>query len=1320
MLPRTRPPDEAARFSLLHEFFESRADERPEAIAIIINGRTVSYHELEQQANRLAHYLQKRGVNRGSLVAILLSRSLEAYVGILAILKAGAAYIPLDPEYPPERTANILLDSRAETLLTAKSSVWNYLDFHVNIIAIDVESTAIASESSTRPSPNTIGTLPGDLCYIIYTSGSTGRPKGVQVEHRNICNLVEAEAEIFRVTNEDRVCQIASLCFDLSVEEIWLAFQAGASLIPAPRELSHGGPDLSRFLSENGVTVLSCVPTLATMLEEDVPSLRILILGGETCPGELVDRWYQPDRRIVNTYGPTETTVTATYADLFPGMPVTIGRPLPGYRIRLLDPDLRPVSEGEIGEICIGGLGVSRGYAGLGKETATRFIRDPYLERNMIDARLYRTGDLGRFDAEGNLEFLGRNDDQVKLRGFRIELAEIESVLMRDKRVLSATCTVREDDPGLKKLVAYIVPREKAEIDPEKLRSTLRDRLPSYMVPSIIEGLPALPRLPSGKVDRASLPVPKSTASPKPTGLKPAANETEKRILDVWSKLFPSLPINLNDDFFLDLGGHSLLAARMVSELRKCSQFSRASIADVYENPTIESLAIKLENQPSTAPLVEPKPELENPQRYPEAKGNFGAGLVQTILLYFVFGFRALEWMTPYLIFFYLQETGHSILSSLTWAAAGGVVIFPVLLVAAVVAKWVVIGRIRPGKHALWGGYYLRWWFVQALVNSIPLGYLEGTPLLPFVYRLFGARIGQDVQLATENVAAFDQITIGDGSCIDDDASLLGYSVKQGQLIIGPIRVGRNCFVGTRSVLCEETEMEDEGRLEDLSLLQPGSRVPGGESWAGSPARKTSNPTTSPPPRPPSGILRRVATSVIYSGLVLTLPVLPLAAILPGVIVLIRMNPLANPVAYLAAIPFVGATFTILVMLEVVIIKWLLVQRVKPGTYRVHGFFYIRSWLVEQLYSMSLDLTAQLRATLYLAPWFRSLGAKLGRNVELSTAATPTPDLLTIEEGATIADEVDLGPGRVENGWLTLSRTKIGKRSFIGNSAVIPAGSTTAENSLLGVLTLPPQDPAFASQKGSSWLGSPPVQLPNRQLSSDFSEKRTYKPSRRARLVRALIEAFRVTLPSAGFIIVTTIVITATFALMRRFGVLSALLGLPLTYGLVCGGFALVVVFAKWLVMGRFRPFSYPLYTTFVWRLEAVNALYEFLATPLALEALQGTPMLVSFFRLLGAKVGKGVYIHTTGLIEFDLATIGDYCSINQDAVLQTHLFEDRVLKADNLTLGKWCDVGAYSIVLYSSRMEDHSHLDPLSLLMKGETLPSNTTWAGVPARRSD
>ncbi len=593
MLRRIRPPEETGRLNLLHEFFEAQVDARPEAIAIIVEGRRITYAEIEQRANRLARYLYNHGVGRGSLVAILLSRSLDAYVAILGTLKAGAAYLPLDPEYPADRISYILSDSHAETLLTTATLASHHREFHGRITAVDMDADAISSETSSRLPIDVVRVGSDDLCYVIYTSGSTGQPKGVLVGHRSVCNLVEAEAAIFRVTPEDRVSQIASLSFDLSVEEIWLAFQAGACLVPVTRELAHGGPDLSKFLVENQVTVISCVPTLLSMLEEEIPTLHLVILGGEVCPENLVTRWARPGRRLVNTYGPTETTVTATYSDLTPGRPVTIGRPLPWYRVRILDETLHPVPEGATGEICIGGIGVARGYVGRPKETMARFIQDPYVQKDEVETRLYRTGDLGRFDSEGNLEFLGRSDSQVKLRGFRIELAEIESVLMEEASVLSAACAVHEDIPGLKQLVGYVVPRDWASIDPDRLRLHLRDRLPAYMVPALIETVTALPRLPSGKLDRASLPKPTSL-SLNSSDLKLPRNETESRILDAWNTLFQPQPVSVEDDFFLDLGGHSLLAARMVSELRKDPLYSHVSVADVYENPTISTLAAKL------------------------------------------------------------------------------------------------------------------------------------------------------------------------------------------------------------------------------------------------------------------------------------------------------------------------------------------------------------------------------------------------------------------------------------------------------------------------------------------------------------------------------------------------------------------------------------------------------------------------------------------------------------------------------------------------------------------------------------------------------
>lgn len=351
-------PVDAPRSALLRHSFEAQAEARPQAVAVAYGAEQATYADLEGHANRLARHLRARGVRHGSSVAMLLPRSLEAYASSLGILKTGAAYVPIDSECPPERVAYILENCGAAALVTTTELAARHASSGGAVVRVDTDRETIAAQSPARLPDDEVGVGPRDLCYVIYTSGSTGRPKGVMIEHRNAAHLMRPEAFIYGVRLEDRVYQGASLSLDLSVEEIWMAFHAGATLVAATPQMAHAGPDLSGLLAEHGVTVLSSVPTLLSMLTEEVPTLRLLILGGETCPEGLVGRWARPGRRIVNTYGPTETTVIATYADLHPDMPVAIGRAVPGYRICLLDEALCPVPQGEVGEICIGGRGV--------------------------------------------------------------------------------------------------------------------------------------------------------------------------------------------------------------------------------------------------------------------------------------------------------------------------------------------------------------------------------------------------------------------------------------------------------------------------------------------------------------------------------------------------------------------------------------------------------------------------------------------------------------------------------------------------------------------------------------------------------------------------------------------------------------------------------------------------------------------------------------------------------------------------------------------------------------------------------------------------
>ena len=1212
---------------VLHRIFETQAQIRPDAIAVEFGCDSITYRRLDARANQISRYLRARGARRGSIVALAIARSIDAYASILGILKAGAAYLPVDPAYPAERIAWMMQNSGACALITES-----------DLIGIE--------DRSSEPLPiDDSSAGPGDLCYVIYTSGSTGRPKGVMVEHRNAFHLVNAERDLFKIQPCDRVWQGGPLSFDLSVEEIWLAFAAGATLVAATPETPCASPNLS------GITVLSCVPTLLSMLDvsNELPALRLLILGGETCPSELVVRWARPGRRIVNTYGPTETTVIATFADLSPGEPVTIGRALPGYRVFLLD-----------GEICIAGEGVARGYIGLEAETAAHFLTGP------DGVRMYRTGDLGRLNRDGSLEFAGRIDTQVKLRGLRIELSEIESALLRDENIRAAACDVSETQ-----LAAYVVLRNCERWDEQSVRSALRRWLPAWMVPTQIRPVEDLPRLPSGKLDRASLKlIHLGTRKDAPA---PPTSDTELRLRECWNDLFHSEHISVDDDFFLDLGGYSLLAAQMVSELRKDGRFATVTVRDVYSHPTISRLASEMDART-------PEPADSPPPRSQERQGrlrHFAAGAVQTAALYPIFAFRGMLWVAPWLVYFR---------DSALHALATALAMTPLLILFAVCAKWCLLGRIRAGRHRLWGGYYLRWWFVQTLVRSLPLKRLGGTPLLPFVYRLFGAHIGKDVHLASDLIGAFDLLSIGDGSTVDEGASLLGYNVEDGHLVIGPIEIGRDCLVATRSVVCPGTVMNDSARLEDLSLLPPGAEISGRRLNSTLHAEACATPAV-----------------FLYIVLVLLFPLFELSAFVPGVALLERFG--------LSLAPIAGASFIVCMAAQVTVMKWLLIGHAPAGTYPVHGWFYVRHWIVEQLLAVSVEVAGPLHSTIFLKPWYRALGAKLGRFVELSNVTISSPDLLDIEDDCTIADEVSLGAARIERGWLTLAPTRLGRRVFVGNGAVIPAGTTIGEGSLIGVLTLAPEDKRFAARTNASWLGSPPLFLARRQPSTGFPEVSTFRPTRKLQFARGCWELLRISLPGAGFVIATVGVIGAAPAV--------SIVLLPGIYVALCAAIILAIVPIKWLVAGCYRPFEQPCWSGAVWRLELVNALFEFLAAPIGLETLRGTPLLPWYLRLLGCRVGKGTYIETTGFLEFDLVKVGDRAILNHDCILQTHLFEDRVMKASHIKIGADCEIGTQSIVLYDTHLQDGARLGPLSLVMKGETLPAGRVWTGSPVGHS-
>ncbi len=577
------------RDGLLHRIFEGQADARPRSTAVLWDERVTAYCILEARANRLARHLRSRGVGAGSLVAMLLPRSPEGYVAVLGILKAGGAYIPLDPDWDGDFADAVLRASGATALVTSEDLAPRHANLPVEIVRLDADREAILAQSPMRLTRAEVGLNAEDLCCVIYGPAAHGRPRGVMIEHRNAAHLARAERWLCSMRPDDRVYQGASLASDRALEEIWLAFSAGAALVPATAEMARSGPDLPQLLARRGVTVLSSVPTCLSLMEGSVPSLRLLILGGEPCPPPLVKRWARPGLRILNTYGPAEATVVSTCGEMRAGRPVNLGTAIPGARVYLMDERQRPVVRSEAGEICIAGGGVARGYLGDPEETRRRFVRDPFAPRDERPARLFRTGDRARLDWDGNLQWVPPGEGLPGLPEFRGDPVAIESAILEMRGVRAAALGVREDATGSPQPAAYLVMGRGAQLDVAALLDHLHRRLPPDRVPATVEVVSGLPLLPSGGLDRAAL------ARPLVPALPAAWSGTQRRLLALWEDLFSPCTVSLEDHFFLDLGGDSLLAARLAHELRKVPRFARASTADVYRYPTIASLARALE-----------------------------------------------------------------------------------------------------------------------------------------------------------------------------------------------------------------------------------------------------------------------------------------------------------------------------------------------------------------------------------------------------------------------------------------------------------------------------------------------------------------------------------------------------------------------------------------------------------------------------------------------------------------------------------------------------------------------------------------------------
>jgi non-ribosomal peptide synthetase-like protein len=1425
----------------IHELFEARVDEAPSRLAVVgpvsegegdidhypARVQELTYGELELQANRFAHHLRRQGFGNQDIVSIFLERSVPFYVVMLGVLKAGAAYVSIDSDYPNDRIQFMLEDSKAVVLVTtqalaprvqAKEGV-PQRPFHLVLLDDPRHSAALAREPTARLHRTVMPKAIEAPCYVIYTSGSTGRPKGVQISHANALNLIQAEAHIYGIRPSDRVLQGFSPSFDASVEEIWMALHNGAALVVGTKELMRSGPDFPRYLAVLGVTCLSTVPTLLATLgalegcqngdngqTQLLPNVRLIITGGEACSKELMARWATGGRRFFNTYGPTEATVIATYkeygttASSTPSVHrITIGKPLPNYQCYVLDAHLNLLPPGALGELVIGGVSVSRaGYLNLLDKTQSVFKPDPFRSGNSDSYPLYQSGDLARIslalDSLGEIEYYGRTDAQVKIRGYRVEPCEIEAMLRELPEIQSAVVDVQQQGPGtMKQLVAFVVPAagdtDTLSLNTAAVMQAMREKLPAFMIPSHIEPVAAFPTLPSGKLDRRRLPQVLRPASRRAfsksltrsfsrilgassdvavasvggdvlmeeyDGHRRAVTAAFEQVLGLPAKTLAS-PKATEADFF-DLGGNSLLVSMLVTKLRR--EYPSVAARDVYNHSTVGSLSDvlrSLDHKAASAATVTMAAQLMTlngeedrpydskptgdcsrassalpPPYIPRMATTILADLIQLAAMYIVAAYMGLNGVGIYLLYFnYKNLPTLKLLAMLTGVS---IALIPLAFVVLVATKWLMLGRVREGDYPLWQSYHLRFWFVQCLDSVFRLFYmasLEGTPLAAWYHRALGARMGRGIYLQG-SLEGYDLVTIGDGCTLNCQANVSAVSIEGNYLKLRKVILGRGVTLGVRATVQSEARLDDYCKIEALSLVPSATHVPSRQIWAGAPIAFIGfRQDTGSAPTGTSGIigtlqiLWNVLEKALEAGFLVPFLYMLRAAPVPTVT---EDDPVATHrhaagttllhVTWLSMVLQIGLFFA-RTCLVTGLKRLLLLGGLHRGTtYSLRSWTFFRRWAVDNLMDSLAVYTKQLRGTLYLPLWYQLMGARIGHHAEISAFENVCAEHLTLGDQVFVADDVMLGMPTVDNGVVTQQSVFIGDRTFVGNNSVVEGGTHLPQDVLVGVLTLPPSQGATTAP-GETLLGCPPFRVQKRAELSRHA-KTTYTPPSWMVFVRYVVEG-------VGFLLLQ-LSLASCFALLyvsmtwcyngdnSRASLVTYLLTLPL---LVIGEAvvaAVLTLFWKWVVIGRYRAGSYPLYGIYVWRTEFVERIEENLLHTYTYPLISGTVWMQLVNQAMGVRMGRRAYLEFPYFCEPDLCTVGDYCNMERTASLQAHLFQDRVRTTGPVKVGNFCSLGSDSVVLLGAVLGDHCALSSMSLVLRSEELPSHTQWHGLPA----
>jgi non-ribosomal peptide synthetase-like protein len=1314
------PAAPAAAERTLVDVFESTVAAHPDSPALDEGRAALDYQALRAEVYSLAARLHRAGIGAGDRVGVRVpSGTADLYVAILGVLASGAAYVPVDVDDPDERAQLIWSEAGVCAVLSAG-------------LALTTRAEAVPGGDRRRPRPD-------DDAWIIFTSGSTGKPKGVAISHRSAAAFVDAEAALFvrerPLGPGDRVLAGLSVAFDASCEEMWLAWRHGGCLMPAPRALVRAGADLGDWLVERRITVVSTVPTLAALWPaEAIAGVRLLILGGEACPGELADRLCDGTREVWNTYGPTEATVVACAAPLSAGGPVRIGLPLNGWQLAVLSPAGEPVCWGETGELVIGGVGLGR-YLDLALNDR-KYAPVPSLGWE----RGYRSGDLVRADPAGLL-FHGRADDQVKLGGRRIELGEVDAALRALPGARAAAAAVKKTAGGAQVLAGYVVPEDGAIIEPARARQVLARTLPAALLPRIVV-LDSLPTRTSGKIDRAALPWPppagtggdrKQPHAPRGLRLRAARDDdmapatgTERALADLLASMLGVERVSLDSHFFDDLGADSLQMARFNAAVRQHAGLPTVSMKDIYLHPTVRSLAAAL----GSAGRAGPRPVPASPGNAPAPVGRPRYVLSGALQLLAFLGYAC--------VLSLVLDAGA------TWAAAGSGVlgIYGRLVVfgggallgmgaAPIAAKWILIGRWQPQRIRVWSLAYLRFWIVKTLVVANPLARLcQGSPLYVLYLRALGAKIGPGVTILTTHVpVCTDLLTIGPGSVIRKNTYLNGYRASSGVIETGAVTLGADVFVGENTVLDIDTAVGDGAQVGHASALHAGQVVPAGQCWHGSPAELAGpghDYRTVPPAR--CGTLRRVTAG----GIRLLLQFAVAAPVGAGVVTLLLAPPaqltrlLAGQENMTSWAPYRDALIIAAVLafglllpglLIVTTVPRLLSRALKPGqVYPLYGFHHTLQRVVSRLSNVQpfIDLFGDSSAIVY---YLRAIGYRLtplqqtGSNFG-TQVSHDMPTLSAAGTGTVIADGLSFMNAEFSSSSFRVMPVAIGTRNFLGNFIAYPAGGRTGDNCLLATKVLVPI--AGPVREGVGLLGSPSFEIPRTVQRDHQFDHLSSGPE----LKRRLAAKNRHNAGTMGLYLLVRYLylVGVVLAAIWTFGS-GNLSGWAATSAAVVLGLAFTVgyfVLVERTVTGfrALQPRYCSIYQAPFWRHERywkVNSNHY-------QHIFDGTPFKGLLWRLLGVRIGRRVFDDGCAIVERTLVSVGDDCTLGTGSIVQSHSLEDGTFKSDHIAIGAGCTIGTGAFLLYGTTMGDGSVLDTDSFLMKGERVPPGTRWGGNPA----